>query len=143
MILENANDPEYYPVLQRMVTSYKAQACNENVDRLAKEARNLNNDNFANITLLDANTAANFKLREKSIPVKYQICNISGDRLITNTITRLRTSHYRGMKFDMDGRRSGRNVDNCLDTELEPAHIFDCPAILAILQKNRDPLFVK
>ncbi|GFT27226.1 uncharacterized protein TNCV_5140381 [Trichonephila clavipes] len=39
------------------------------------------------------------------------------------------------MKFDRDGRRSYRNCDNCLDTELSPAHTFDCPAILAALQK--------
>ncbi|GFV43844.1 RNase H domain-containing protein [Trichonephila clavipes] len=78
-------------------------ADNENADKLAKEDRNLNSDNFVCITLLDANTVANFKLREKSIPVKHQICNISGDRLITKTIARLRADHYRGMKFDRDG----------------------------------------
>ncbi|GFV56458.1 uncharacterized protein TNCV_4203821 [Trichonephila clavipes] len=39
------------------------------------------------------------------------------------------------MKFDRDGRRSYRNCDNYLDTELTPADIFDCPAILAALQK--------
>ncbi|GFV28149.1 uncharacterized protein TNCV_678371 [Trichonephila clavipes] len=50
--------------------------------------------------------------------------------------TRLRTGHYRGMKFDRDGRRSYRNCDNRLDTELIPAHIFDCPAILAALQER-------
>ncbi|GFW11295.1 uncharacterized protein TNCV_3808151 [Trichonephila clavipes] len=48
---------------------------------------------------------------------------------------RLRTGHYRIMKFDRDGRRFYRNCDNCLDTELTSAHIFDCPAILAALQK--------
>ncbi|GFT96227.1 uncharacterized protein TNCV_3906691 [Trichonephila clavipes] len=40
------------------------------------------------------------------------------------------------MKFDRDGRRTYRNCDNCLDTELTPAHIFDCPAILAALQEQ-------
>ncbi|GFU58506.1 uncharacterized protein TNCV_697651 [Trichonephila clavipes] len=106
----------------------------ENVDKLAKEARNLNNDNFVSITLLDANAVENFKLRKNSIPLRHQICNISGDRLITKTIARLRTGNYRGMKFDRDGRRSYRNCDNCLDTELTSAYIFDCPAILASLQ---------
>ncbi|GFV94326.1 hypothetical protein TNCV_2267801 [Trichonephila clavipes] len=40
------------------------------------------------------------------------------------------------MKFDRDVRRSYRDFDNCLDTERTPAHIFDCPSILAALQKN-------
>ncbi|GFT95822.1 ribonuclease H [Trichonephila clavipes] len=43
---------------------------NENADKLAKEARSLNNDNFVNVILLDANAVTNFKLREKSIPVR-------------------------------------------------------------------------
>ncbi|GFW99643.1 hypothetical protein TNCV_3418761 [Trichonephila clavipes] len=68
--------------------------------RIAKEARNLNDDNFDNVTLLDTNVVANFKLRKKSIPVKHQLCNISKDRLITKSIARLRTGHYRGMKID-------------------------------------------
>ncbi|GFW18290.1 hypothetical protein TNCV_4008291 [Trichonephila clavipes] len=73
---------------------------NDNADKLTKEARNLNKDNFVNIILLDVNTVADFKLREESIPVKHQI---SGDRLITKTIGRRRTGHYRGMKFDRGG----------------------------------------
>ncbi|GFS78510.1 uncharacterized protein TNCV_3147631 [Trichonephila clavipes] len=39
------------------------------------------------------------------------------------------------MKFDRDGRRTYRNWYNCLDTELTPAHIFDCPAVLAAVQE--------
>ncbi|GFW22275.1 uncharacterized protein TNCV_1430291 [Trichonephila clavipes] len=70
-----------------------------------------------------------------SIPAKHQIRNISGDRLITKTIARLRKGPYRRMRFDRDGRRSYRNCDNCLDTERTSAHIFDCPAILVALQK--------
>ncbi|GFV48531.1 hypothetical protein TNCV_5068161 [Trichonephila clavipes] len=89
---------------------------------MAKEVQNLNNDNFVNITSVDANAAANFKLREKSIPVNYQIYNISGDFLITKTIARLRTCHYRGNKFNKDGR-SYRSYD-CLDTELTTANIL-------------------
>ncbi|GFW82806.1 uncharacterized protein TNCV_3493761 [Trichonephila clavipes] len=109
----------------------------ENADKLAKEARYLNNDNFVNVTLLDANDITNFKLREKSIPVKHQICHISEGRLIyiTKTFTRLRTGHLRVMQFDRDGIRTYRNCDNCLDIELTPAHIFDCPAILAAFQE--------
>ncbi|GFX30057.1 uncharacterized protein TNCV_2617681 [Trichonephila clavipes] len=39
------------------------------------------------------------------------------------------------MKIDRDGRRTYRNCDNCLDTELTPVHIFDCPTVLASLQE--------
>ncbi|GFV74145.1 uncharacterized protein TNCV_4510511 [Trichonephila clavipes] len=41
------------------------------------------------------------------------------------------------MKFDKGDRRTYRNWDNCLDKELRPAHIFDCPAILAALREIR------
>ncbi|GFV83315.1 uncharacterized protein TNCV_1900411 [Trichonephila clavipes] len=65
--------------------------------------------------------------------VKHQICNISGDRLITKTIARIRTALHRRMEFDRDGGKTYRNCDICLDTELTSAHIFDCPDILAAL----------
>ncbi|GFU17945.1 uncharacterized protein TNCV_318451 [Trichonephila clavipes] len=39
------------------------------------------------------------------------------------------------MKIDRDGGRTYRNGDNCSNTELIPAPIFDCPAILAVLQE--------
>ncbi|GFU28808.1 RNase H domain-containing protein [Trichonephila clavipes] len=93
----------------------------EKADKLAKEAKNLNNDNFINLTLLYGNAVKNFKLREMSIPVKHQIYNTSGDHFVTKTIARLRTGHYRGMQIDRDGRKTYRNWDNCLDTELTPA----------------------
>ncbi|GFU06518.1 uncharacterized protein TNCV_4651891 [Trichonephila clavipes] len=104
----------------------------ENADKLSKEVKNLNNDNLVNVTLLDENTVTNFKLRKK-IPVKHQICNINGGRLVTKTIAKLRIGDHRGMTFDREDRRSYRNCDNCLDTDLTPANIFDCPAILAAL----------
>ncbi|GFS62083.1 uncharacterized protein TNCV_476501 [Trichonephila clavipes] len=69
------------------------------------------------------------------MPVKHQICNISGDHPKPKIITRLRTGHHRRMKFNRDGRRTYRSCDNCIDTELTPAYIFDCPAILAVLQE--------
>ncbi|GFX59818.1 hypothetical protein TNCV_1778571 [Trichonephila clavipes] len=97
-------------------------------------------DNLINVTLLDANAATNLKLRKKSSPVKHQLCNISGDRLITEIIPRLRAGHYRGMKINWDGK-TYRKCDNCSDTELTPALIFDCPAILAAVKKC-GPVFV-
>ncbi|GFW64625.1 uncharacterized protein TNCV_700311 [Trichonephila clavipes] len=101
---------------------------NENTEKVEKEARNPNYDNFVNVTLLDANPISNFKLREMSIPVNHQFCNINRDRLITKTLARLRTGDYRRMMVDRDGRRTYRNCDNNSDTELEPAHIFGCLA---------------
>ncbi|GFX53303.1 RNase H domain-containing protein [Trichonephila clavipes] len=105
----------------------------KNMDKLAKEARNLNNDNFVNVTLLDANIIANFKLREKSIPVKHRICIISENHLITKATAKLKIGNHKGMKIDKHSRTC-RNCDNSLDTELTPAHIFNCPAIVASLQ---------
>ncbi|GFU56132.1 uncharacterized protein TNCV_711941 [Trichonephila clavipes] len=62
-----------------------------------------------------------------------QLCNISGNRLVTKSIARGRRGHHRGMKINRDGRRTYRNCDTCLNTELTLAHILDCPAIPAAL----------
>ncbi|GFU43937.1 hypothetical protein TNCV_4182161 [Trichonephila clavipes] len=78
---------------------------------------------------------SNFKLRDKSIPVKHQLFDISGDPHVTKTIARLRTCHYKGMKNNRDGRRTYRDCDNSSHIELTPAYIFDCPAFLTALQK--------
>ncbi|GFW40828.1 uncharacterized protein TNCV_4368761 [Trichonephila clavipes] len=71
----------------------------------------------------------------ESIPVKYKLCNINGNRLVSKTVDRLRTDHNRGVKIDRDGRRTYKNCDNCSDTELTRAHIFDCPAIFSALSE--------
>ncbi|GFT95277.1 uncharacterized protein TNCV_3325871 [Trichonephila clavipes] len=75
--------------------------------------------------------------RESSILVKHQLCNISGDRLMTKTISRLRAGYCREIKIDRDGRKTYRNCGNYSDTELALAHIFDCPTILAAPQEIR------
>ncbi|GFW00369.1 RNase H domain-containing protein [Trichonephila clavipes] len=111
---------------------------NENADKLVKLVRNINNDNFVSVTLLDANAIASFKLRGKSIPVQHPICNISGDCFKTKTIAGLRIRYYRGMNIDRDGKRIYRNcIITVFNTKLTPAHIFDRPAILAALQEIR------
>ncbi|GFX87042.1 hypothetical protein TNCV_2636821 [Trichonephila clavipes] len=61
---------------------------NENTDKLAGQFRN-NNENFVNVTLLNANAVTNIILRVKSIPVKHQLCNTSVDRLTAKAIARL------------------------------------------------------
>ncbi|GFX15819.1 hypothetical protein TNCV_1061411 [Trichonephila clavipes] len=53
--------------------------------------QNLNNDKFAIVILIDANAVTNFKLGEKSAPVKRQLCITSGYRLLTKITDRLRT----------------------------------------------------
>ncbi|GFV41246.1 uncharacterized protein TNCV_1231611 [Trichonephila clavipes] len=44
----------------------------------------------------------------------------------------LRVGHYREMKFDRDGRRSYRNCENYLDTDLTPAYIFAIQLLLLL-----------
>ncbi|GFW92197.1 hypothetical protein TNCV_3540831 [Trichonephila clavipes] len=59
----------------------------------------------------DANAVASFKLREKSIPVKHQLCNISGDHMITKTIA---TSEQVIKEEWIDrNSRTYKNSDNC------------------------------
>ncbi|GFX44185.1 uncharacterized protein TNCV_4119811 [Trichonephila clavipes] len=71
-----------------------------------------------------------FRLQELNSLLSLMVTHTSGDRLITNTIARLRTGYFRGMKIGWDDR-TYRNCDKCLDK----AYIFDCPAILADLQE--------
>ncbi|GFV74210.1 hypothetical protein TNCV_2312091 [Trichonephila clavipes] len=76
-----------------------------------------------------------------SLILTYQhfiIFNQSINQAFTDAL--LRIGHYRGMKFDRHGRKSYRSCDNCLDTELTLAHIFDCPAILAALSSCRQQI---
>ncbi|GFW78587.1 uncharacterized protein TNCV_2243871 [Trichonephila clavipes] len=89
----------------------------------------------AAVKLTNVDRSAAIK-RLRSTAVKDQICNTSANSLITKTIARLKTGHHRGMEFDRDGRRTYKKCDNCLEIELIPAHIFDCPAILAALHRN-------
>lgn len=43
--------------------------------------------------------------------------------------------HHSRMKIDSEGRKTCINCENCPDTELTMAHIFDCPVILVELLK--------
>ncbi|GFU37924.1 hypothetical protein TNCV_1064141 [Trichonephila clavipes] len=76
------------------------------------------------------------QIEEKSIPVTLQLCNISGERLITKTSARLRIGSYRGMNIDMVGRRTYGNSDTQLFRyRHKTCSYFDCPAIFAVLQE--------
>ncbi|GBM79673.1 hypothetical protein AVEN_59165-1 [Araneus ventricosus] len=79
---------------------------NEAADQIAKDARLLNNDSSYHLTLFDTDAVARSKLREPSIKKSFQISEINEDRNITKTITRLRTSHFKGMKIDANGVRT-------------------------------------
>ena len=79
---------------------------NETADKLAKEASDLNNNTTSLVTLDDANVIAHLTLKEKTIKVNQQICEIDANREITKTITRLRTGHFGGMKINADNIRN-------------------------------------
>ncbi|GFY64673.1 hypothetical protein TNIN_64131 [Trichonephila inaurata madagascariensis] len=52
-----------------------------------------------------------------------------GRALITSTITRLRTHHYKGMENHPDKTRSYIQCNNFSEIQpLTPKHIFQCPA---------------
>ena len=107
-------------------------ASNENADKLTNECRNLNT-NKNSVSLQDGNAITKSILRENSIQVKHQLCEINADRLITKTIIRLRNGHYRGMKISKEGGRVYRNCNICPYTRLTTCHIFEYPAISASL----------
>ncbi len=111
---------------------------NEMADALAKEARQLNTSKVTNVTLSDINSVTKAKLNDRKIQIKHQIPEISTDRTLTSTLTRLRTGHFRGMKIHSDGTRTYCLCKNCPDIELTPKHLFNCPAILAQLQQISD-----
>lgn len=104
---------------------------NERADVLAKEARDdpqLSNS----LTLTDADAVARRRLLTASSQ-KHSIPALNCDRAVSTAIARLRTKHFKGMKIFPDGHRSYRSCPHCIDNELSPDHIFDCPAILAKL----------
>ncbi|KAF8796655.1 hypothetical protein HNY73_001004 [Argiope bruennichi] len=106
---------------------------NEKVDILAKEARENPQPSYS-LTVTDANVIASLRLLPASIQ-KHSIPALNCDHIISTTIARLRTKHVREMKISSDGHRNYRSCPHCIDTELSPDHIFDCPAILAKLFK--------
>ncbi|GFY56003.1 hypothetical protein TNIN_160841 [Trichonephila inaurata madagascariensis] len=78
---------------------------NEATDELVKEARDLNNSK-SHVTLDDANAITRYRLKEKTIKVNQQLCEIDSHREIPKTITRLRTGHFGSMKINVDNRRT-------------------------------------
>ncbi|KAF8785330.1 hypothetical protein HNY73_010886 [Argiope bruennichi] len=90
--------------------------------------------NFLTLTDAYADAIASRRLLPASFQ-KHSIPALNCGRTISTTIARLRTKHLREMKISSDGHRSYRSCPHCIDTELSPDHIFDCPTILAKLFK--------
>ena len=116
----------------------KPYLINEIADALAKEARPLNTNRITKVTLSDISSVAKAKLIDRETNIKHQIPEISTNRTLTSTLTRLRTGHFRGMKVHKYGTRTFFHRKNCPDTELTPEHLFNCSAILAKLQQISD-----
>ncbi|GBM16387.1 hypothetical protein AVEN_129711-1 [Araneus ventricosus] len=93
---------------------------NETAEQLAKDDRLLNNDSTYHISLFDTDAVAKSKLRKTSIKKSFQICKINEDRNITKTITRLRTSHFKGMGKDVNGVRTYVQSSHGPENELSP-----------------------
>ncbi|GFW02563.1 hypothetical protein TNCV_2455791 [Trichonephila clavipes] len=58
-------------------------------------------------------------------------------RIITSTIARLRTEHFKGMKIHPDKIRSYVQCKHCPDLQLTPNHILECPTVATKLLKMR------
>ncbi|KAF8778141.1 hypothetical protein HNY73_014895 [Argiope bruennichi] len=102
---------------------------NKKADILAKEARETPQLSYS-LILTDADAIASRRLLPASFQ-KHSIPALNCDRTISTTIARLRTKHFREMKIYSDGHRNYGSCPHCIDTELSPDPIFDCPAILA------------
>jgi ribonuclease HI len=112
---------------------------NECADSLAKEGRNADQP-CTTITLADANAVAKHRLLPHSFK-KPLITDFDCPRILTSTITRLRTNHYKGMKILPDKTRTYIPCKNCTDAQLNPDHILECPALTPhILQLGMVPL---
>lgn len=66
---------------------------------MATEARQLNEESLPFVTLYDINSLAKSRFRKRENELKYQIYELNANRIITRTLTRLRTQYFRGMKI--------------------------------------------
>ncbi|GFX98248.1 hypothetical protein TNCV_4908911 [Trichonephila clavipes] len=84
------------------------------------------------LTLSNADSTARHKLT--SYPVKrYFIPDLNCNQVISTTIAKLRTRHFKGMKTSPDDPRSYNTCLHRPDIQLSPNHIFNCPFILVKL----------
>ncbi|GFT25187.1 dnaJ subfamily C member 5 [Trichonephila clavipes] len=67
-----------------------------------------------------------------SHPVKkHFIPDLSSNCIISTTIARLQTRHFKEMKISPDDQESYITCPNCSDFQLSPNPIFNCPSTLA------------
>ncbi|XP_042899089.1 uncharacterized protein [Parasteatoda tepidariorum] len=100
---------------------------NECADSLAKEGRGADQP-CTTITLADANAVARHRLLPHSVR-KPLITDFDCSRILTSTITRLRTNHFKGMKILPNEIRTYIPCKNCTEVQLTPDHILECPAL--------------
>ena len=79
----------------QLISAHVGITENEIVDALAKEAKQLNTNRVTEVNLSDINSMAKAKFIDREINIKHQIPEISTNRTLTSTLTRLRTGHFR------------------------------------------------
>ncbi|GFX04199.1 RNase H domain-containing protein [Trichonephila clavipes] len=67
--------------------------------------------------------------------VNIEVTEFDCPRIITSTIARLRTEHFKGMKIHPDKTRSYVKCKHCPDLQLTPNHILKCPIVATKLLK--------
>ncbi|GFY14544.1 RNase H domain-containing protein [Trichonephila clavipes] len=102
-------------------------------DSLVNEARTLE-PVTSSATVFDANTVAKQKLCSNPRK-KFSLPELNYSRGIITKITRLRTSHFKGMKILLDGSRSYVECRHYTGTQLDPKHLFSCPSIVGAFFK--------
>ncbi|GFU34322.1 hypothetical protein TNCV_1991181 [Trichonephila clavipes] len=87
---------------------------------------------LSSLSLTDSDAIARRELTSYAVK-KYVIPEINCNHVISTTIVRLRTRHFKGIEISPDGQRSYNTCPHCPNIQLSPNHIFNCPSILAEL----------
>lgn len=112
---------------------------NEIADSLANSGR-CQDQTGTPTSLADANALIKLILKTPSaFKIKYQIPQLDVSRKTATTITRLQMKHYKNMKISPDGTKTYQGCSNCPDIELTPDHVFDCPAVTAVMHSLNYP----
>ncbi|GFV44274.1 RNase H domain-containing protein [Trichonephila clavipes] len=105
---------------------------NECADSLAKEARDIEHK-YTTITPLH-HAVAKHRIMNHTFK-KPLVTEFDCPRIITSTIARLRTEHFKGMKIHPDKTRSYVQCKQCPDLQLTPNHILEYPIVATKLLK--------
>ena len=111
----------------------------ECADSLAKDGRCAPQP-CPTITLADANAVAKPRILPHSFKEPL-ITDFDYPRILTSTIARLRTGHFKGMRILSEKTKIYIPCKNCTEAQLTPDHILECPALTSyILQLGLVPL---